>query len=196
MEEVLQWIQKLLVDYGAVNVIIMVLAIILTNLIKRPIVKKADSFVESAKKLTGIDVDKSVITSFLCIIPIVLCFIFYFFYGLIQIDWKIAELDWSQVLSNAVVYGMLSISIFETVKGFVKAYISKKSYNEAKKQIEESKTDSLDETTDLLNSDSSEESVTEETNVVLEESNEEVVKQPADENTAEIQKETEEQNNG
>lgn len=148
MEEVLQWIQKLLTDYGVANVIIMALAIILTNIIKKPIVKKAEEFVESAKKLTGVNVDKSMITSFLCIIPIVLCFIFYFFYGLIQINWQIAQLDWTQVFSNAVIYGMLSISIFETIKGFINAYVSKKNYNEAKKQLQESEI--VDETTDLV----------------------------------------------
>ena len=146
MDEVLQWIQKLITEYGAINVIIMALTIILTNIIKKPIVNRAESFAESAKKLTGVEVDKSVITRFIFIIPIVLCFIFYFLYGLIEIDWKIAELDWGQVFSNAVVYGMLSISIFETVKGFIKAYISKKNYNEAKKQLESENSKTSDNT--------------------------------------------------
>lgn len=176
MEEVLQWIQKLLTDYGAVNVIIMVLAIILTNIIKKPIVKKAEEFVESAKKLTGVDVNKSVITSFLCIIPIVLCFIFYFFYGLIRVDWQISILNWSQVLSNSVVYGMLSISIFETIKGFIKAYVSKKSYNEAKKQLQELEVskDSKNETTDLV--EDSEETISEEQAEETSEENKENIK--------------------
>lgn len=173
MEEVLQWIQKLLTDYGAVNVIIMVLAIILTNLIKRPIVNKAESFVESAKKLTGVDVDKSVITSFICIIPIAICFIFYFIYGLIQINWNIAELDWSQVLSNAVIYGFLSISIFETAKGFIKAYISKKNYNEAKKQLAQAeiKEEVVDETVDLIASADEEEAPAESEELTEKENN-------------------------
>lgn len=175
MEEVLQWIQKLLTDYGAVNVIIMALVIVLTNLIKRPIVNKAESFVESAKKLTGLDVDKSVITSFIAIIPIVLSFIFYFFYGLIQIGWKIAELDWAQVLSNAVVYGFLSISIFETAKGFIKAYISKKNYNAAKKQLAntEATVDDEAESNDLVAADTeTQEPVTEELQATQENSEE------------------------
>ena len=67
MDEVLQWMQKLITEYGAINVIIMALTIILTNIIKKPIVNRAESFAESAKKLTGVEVDKSVITRFIFI---------------------------------------------------------------------------------------------------------------------------------
>ena len=172
--EAIEWIQKLFTDYGAVNVIIMFLVIILTNIIKRPIVNKAENFVESAKKLTGLDVDKSVITSFISLIPIGLSLVFYFLYGCIQVKFHMSELDISQILSNAVIYGFLSISIFETAKGFIKAYLSKKSDNEAKKslqnQVKESNEQDMEN--DLLTSSEPEKvdsEVLEETTTNLEE---------------------------
>lgn len=151
--EVLEWVRTLLTNYGTVNLIIMVLVIVLTNIIKKPIVNKAENFVESAKKLTGIDVDKSVITSNIAFIPIGLAFVFYFIYALISVKFQFAMLDWVQVITNAIVYGMLSMSIFEVGKNKIKSYLSKKSYNEAKKQLSEIvNTNKQDTETDLLTS--------------------------------------------
>lgn len=149
--EVLSWIKTLLTTYGMVNVIIMLIVVVLTNIIKKPIVNKAESFVESAKKLTGIEVDKSVITSNLSFIPIGLAFVLYFLYGLIIVNFKFLDLNWTEILTNAVVYGLLSISIYDIGKNKIKSYVSKKSYNEAKKQMSELEIQENTET-DLLTS--------------------------------------------
>ena len=135
--EIIEWIKSLLVDYGAVNVIIMLLTILITNLIKKPIVNKADKFVTTAKKLTGLEVDKSVITSNIIYIPVGVSFVLYFIYLVAINKFDFAAISWTQLVSDSVVYGMLSMSIYEIGKAKIKSFVSKKTYNDAKQQIEE-----------------------------------------------------------
>lgn len=135
--EIIEWVKTLLTQYGLINVVIMCLVILLTNLVKKPIVEKADDFVETAKKLTGIDVDKSVITSNIIYIPIGFSFVLYFLYTLITVKFNFYAVDWVQLISNSVIYGMLSMSIYEIGKSKIKAYLTKKDYKDAKAKIAE-----------------------------------------------------------
>lgn len=135
--EIIQWIKSLLADYGAINVIIMLLTIFITNLIKKPIVNHADDFVSSAKKLLNMEVDKSVITSNIVYIPIGVAFVLYFVYTVVSAKFNFALISWAQLVSNSVVYGMLSMSIYEIGKAKLKSFISKKNYKEAKTQLNE-----------------------------------------------------------
>lgn len=135
--EIIEWVKTLLTQYGLINVVIMCLVILLTNLVKKPIVEKADDFVETAKKLTGIDVDKSVITSNIIYIPIGFAFVLYFLYTLITVKFNFYAVDWVQLISNSVIYGMLSMSIYEIGKSKIKAYLTKKDYKDAKAKIAE-----------------------------------------------------------
>jgi hypothetical protein len=135
--EIIQWIQGLLVDYGAINVIIMLLTIFITNLIKKPIVNHAEDFVASAKKLLNADVDKSVITSNIVYIPVGVAFILYTVYTIIIVNFNISAIVWTELVSNSVVYGMLSMSIYEIGKAKLKSYIGKKTYTQAKTQLKE-----------------------------------------------------------
>lgn len=133
--EFVNWIKSLVVDYGAINVIIMIATIIITNLIKKPIVNKADDFVATAKKLTDLDVDKSVITSNICYIPIVVAFVLYFIYYIIMVKFDFTVLQWSDLVSHAITFGLMSTSIYEIGKIQLKSFLSKKTFNEAKQQI-------------------------------------------------------------
>ena len=133
--DILSWIETLLTDYGAVNVIIMFLLFLFTNLIKKPIVSKAESFVQKAKELLNIDVDKSVITSNIIYIPIGVSLILYTIWNIIYAGFDFSQIVWSSVVSDALVYGMLSISIFEVFKSKLKAYTSKNTYKDAKEQL-------------------------------------------------------------
>lgn len=133
--DILSWIETLLTDYGAVNVIIMFLVILFTNLIKKPIVSKAESFVQKAKELLNIDVDKSVITSNIIYIPIGVSLVLYTIWNIIYAGFDFSQIVWSSVVSDALVYGMLSISIFEVFKSKLKAYTSKNTYKDAKEQL-------------------------------------------------------------
>ena len=109
--EFVNWIKSLVVDYGAINVIIIIATIIITNLIKKPIVNKADDFVATAKKLTNLDVDKSVITSNICYIPIGVAFVLYFIYYIIMVKFDFTVLQWSDLVSHARTFGLMSTSI-------------------------------------------------------------------------------------
>lgn len=142
--EFVNWIKSLVVDYGAINVIIMIATIIITNLIKKPIVNKADDFVATAKKLTDLDVDKSVITSNICYIPIGVAFVLYFIYYIIMVKFDFTALQWSDLVSHAITFGLMSTSIYEIGKIQLKSFLSKKTFNEAKQQIK------LDKEKDLL----------------------------------------------
>lgn len=142
--EFVNWIKSLVVDYGAINVIIMIATIIITNLIKKPIVNKADDFVATAKKLTDLDVDKSVITSNICYIPIGVAFVLYFIYYIIMVKFDFTVLQWSDLVSHAITFGLMSTSIYEIGKIQLKSFLSKKTFNEAKQQIK------LDKEKDLL----------------------------------------------
>ena len=135
--EIINWIRGLLVDYGAINVIIMVLTIFITNLIKKPIVNHADKFVENARKLTGLEVDKSVITSNIVYIPVGVSFVLYFIYTVIYNGFNFYNVSWTSLVSDSLVYGMLSMSIYEIGKAKLKSYIGKKTYKDAKTQIAE-----------------------------------------------------------
>lgn len=133
--ELVNWIKTLVVDYGAINVIIMLLIIIVTNLIKKPIIEKADEFVATAKRLTDIDVDKSVITSNICYIPIGISFVLYFIYYLVLVKFDFAAFAWSTWVSTSITFGLLSTSVYEIGKIKIKSFLGKKSYTEAKQKI-------------------------------------------------------------
>ena len=45
----IDWIKGLIVDYGIINVIIMALTIIITNLLKKPIKDRANELTTAAK---------------------------------------------------------------------------------------------------------------------------------------------------
>ena len=133
--ELVNWIKTLVVDYGAINVIIMILIIIVTNLIKKPIIEKADEFVATAKRLTDVDVDKSVITSNICYIPIGISFVLYFIYYLVLVKFDFTAFAWSTWVSTSITFGLLSTSVYEIGKIKIKSFLGKKSYTEAKQKI-------------------------------------------------------------
>ena len=134
--EIISWVNSLLVDYGAVNVIIMFLVIVITNLIKKPIINKADTFVKQAKTLLDVDVDKSVITSNIVYIPIGVALVLYTLWNIIYVGFDFTQIVWSAVISDSLVYGMLSISVFDILKNKLKAYISKNAYKDAKEKLD------------------------------------------------------------
>ena len=133
--EIVNWIKGLLVDYGAMNVVIMLLTIFITNLIKKPIIDHAADFVSNARKLTGLEVDKSVITSNIVYIPVGVAFVLYFIYTVLVNKFNFYVISWTSLVSDSVVYGMLSMSIYEIGKAKLKSYVGQKTYKEAKEQI-------------------------------------------------------------
>lgn len=135
--EIIEWIKTLVTDYGAINVVIMFITIIITNLLKKPIVEHADEFTATAKKLTGLDVNKQVITSNIIYIPIGVSFVLYFVYTLFTLNFQFALIEWHTLLSNSLVYGMLSMTVYDIAKAKINAYIAKDDYKTAKIAIKE-----------------------------------------------------------
>lgn len=141
----ISWLKSLIVDYGAINVLIMALTILITNVIKKPIKNKADKLANAAKTLLGVDLDKSVITSNIVYIPIGVSFVLYFIYTLVLQNFVVDTIDWGSLVSNSLVYGMLSVSLFDIVKAKLNAYKDKNVYEDVKKKLSE-----LEEQNDLL----------------------------------------------
>lgn len=136
MNEILVWIKSLFTSYGAINVLFMVIIIVATNFIKKPIVNKAENFVESAKK-HGYDIDKSVITSNIIYIPFGLALILYALYALILAKFRFAEVAWDTVLANAALYSVIAQSLYNIGKDKIKSLLNKGKYKDAKKAIAE-----------------------------------------------------------
>lgn len=151
--ELLNWIASLFTTYGGVNVLIMIAIIILTNLIKRPILAKAESLVEYGKK-HNIVIDKSVITSNIVYIPFGLGLIFYSIYALITTGFNFAEVHWDIVVANATLYGAVAQTIYNIGKDKIKAFLSGKAYKEVKKiKLEEEAEIEIDTKNDLIYDD-------------------------------------------
>jgi len=150
----INWIKSLITEYGGINVLIMALTIILTNLIKKPIKNKADKITEFAKTILGVELDKSAITSNIVFIPIGIAFILYFGYTVIITRFDFTIIEWSALLSNSLVYGMLSVSLFDIVKAKLNAYKSKDTYEEVKHQLQQKEKEAEH---DLLMAEKSEE---------------------------------------
>ena len=110
--DIINWIKGLVLDYGGINVLIMLITIIVTNLIKKPIKEKADKLAKKKKTILGMELGKSVITSNIVYIPIGIAFILYLIFTLIYNGFNFIVIDWASLVSNSLVYGMLSVSLF------------------------------------------------------------------------------------
>ena len=59
----------------------------------------------------------------------------YFIYSIIYSGFNFYLISWTSLISDSLVYGMLSMSIYEIGKAKLKSYVGKKTYNEAKDKI-------------------------------------------------------------
>ena len=116
MEEILNSLRLLFSTYGFRAGAIIVATIIIVNLIKKPIVKKAEAF----EKKTG--ADKSVITKYVTLLPIAVALALEFFVELALSRFAILSLDYGAIVSSAILYGALATATYESVKKQLEAY--------------------------------------------------------------------------
>ena len=100
MEDTINSIIGFLNAWGFWQLVIILLIILLTALIKIPIKKAAENF--AIKN----NVDKSVITWTISLIPFILAFIGALILQLINIHWDVTIIDWQVVVKDASILGV------------------------------------------------------------------------------------------
>ncbi len=120
MDSILNSLKSLFTTYGFRAAAIIVATVAVVNLIKIPIIKAAE------RKQTQTGVDKSTITKFITLLPIAVSFVLELIIELIVHRFAITEVGYSQLFSNAILYGALSVATYEGVKKQLEAYAAKK----------------------------------------------------------------------
>lgn len=118
--EILTTFTQIFTNYGIKTFIIVFLTILLINIIKKPIVKKATEY---AKKN---NCDKSVITCYITYLTVLVVFILNLVYMLIIANFNFYALDWSNYAYTSLSYSAISIATYEAIKKHIQAYSSKK----------------------------------------------------------------------
>lgn len=120
MNDLINLLKTLFETHGFKVAVIVLITILLVNLLKKPIVKKAEKYAEKH------NCDKSVITRYITVLPYIVSFIIAYLWELILLNFEFAQIDYGTLLTNVLMYGSLSISTFETLKLQFEAYASKK----------------------------------------------------------------------
>ncbi len=109
------------------ELLIIVIAILLTQLIKIPIKLKAEKLEEKYK------VDKSMLTQITIILPYTLCAIMVFFLSWYKSGWTLDTLDWRAIILEIAALGSGSIGIYELFKKIIKGASAIKEKKEKEK---------------------------------------------------------------
>lgn len=131
MEGIINSLRNLFNNYGFTQGLIIVAVIVITNLIKKPIVKFA------IKKAEQTGLDKSVITKHITLIPFGVSFILVLVVALFAANWKFPAIDFGQITSESTIIAAVSIATYEGLKKQLESYASRVN----KKQLEEQKLD-------------------------------------------------------
>lgn len=116
MEEIVNSLRTLFATYGFRAGAIVVLTLIVVNLVKKPVVKKAEAL--SAR--TG--VDKSVITRYVTFLPVLVALVLELAAELITTRFALSSLDLGKLVSSSILYGALATATYESVKKQLEAY--------------------------------------------------------------------------
>lgn len=120
-------IMKIFTDYGFINVIIMLITTVLVNFIKIPIKRRGDRIIEFARGL-GIETDKDVINTCITYLPFVITFILLTIKELVVARHDLAQYDYAATLVNTLVYGGMSMGIYELISTNLKKLRFRKDY--------------------------------------------------------------------
>ena len=126
MESIINSIRNLFTTYGFRCASIAVATILIVNLIKKPIVKKANELMQKS------GIDKSVVTKNITFLPVVVAFVLETLVTLVCAKFDFLALDFGYIASCSVMYGALSIATYESVKKHLEAYASSKNVIENK----------------------------------------------------------------
>ena len=120
MDGIINSIKSLFNTYGFRATAVIVSTIAIVNLIKIPIVKAA----KKRENETGID--KSVITKFITLLPIVVAFLLEWLIELVLLEFNFLAVDYGELCSKAALYGALAVATYEGVKKQLEAYAAKR----------------------------------------------------------------------
>ena len=116
MEGIINSVRNLFGTYGFHAAAVVLATIAVVNVVKRPLVKKA----EELAARTGID--KSVVTKNVTIIPVAVAFVIELVVAVIAARFDFRAVDYGKVVSTSVLYGALAIATYESVKKQLRAY--------------------------------------------------------------------------
>lgn len=116
MEGIINSVRNLFGTYGFHAAAVVLATIIVVNIVKRPLVRKAELLAEK----TG--VDKSVVTKNVTVIPVAVAFVIELIAALVSARFDFRAVDYGSVASAAVLYGALAIATYESVKKQLRAY--------------------------------------------------------------------------
>lgn len=116
MEGIINSVRSLFGNYGFHAAAVVLATVVVVNVVKRPLVRKAALIAEK----TG--VDKSVVTKNVTIIPVAVAFVIELASALIAARFNFRAVDYGAVASASVLYGALAIATYESVKKQLRAY--------------------------------------------------------------------------
>lgn len=116
MEGIINSVRNLFGTYGLHAAAVVLATIAVVNVVKRPLVKKA----EELAARTGID--KSVVTKNVTIIPVAVAFVIELVVAVIAARFDFRAVDYGKVVTTSVLYGALAIATYESVKKQLRAY--------------------------------------------------------------------------
>ena len=116
MEGIINLVRNLFGTYGFHAAAVVLATIAVVNVVKRPLVKKA----EELAARTG--VDKSVVTKNVTIIPVAVAFVIELVVAVIAARFDFRAVDYGKVVTTSVLYGALAIATYESVKKQLRAY--------------------------------------------------------------------------
>lgn len=116
MEGIINSVRNLFGTYGFHAAAVVLATIVVVNIVKRPLVRKAELLAEK----TG--VDKSVVTKNVTVIPVAVAFVIELIVALVVARFDFRAVDYGSVASAAVLYGALAIATYESVKKQLRAY--------------------------------------------------------------------------
>ena len=137
-EELLKYILEFASKFYIWEILIILLAILLTTFLKIPIKNRALKLQEKY------GVDKSMITWISALFPYTICITACFFLFWYKSGWILEAIIPASVITEGVLLGSGAIGLYEAIKKFAKAHIAikeKKEKKEAIKKIEAKKTE-------------------------------------------------------
>lgn len=122
-------INEIITNYGIINVAVMVITAIIVSLIKIPINRKSNKIIELANKI-GVELDKNAISAWMSYLPFVIAGIQFVIKELVLKRNALGEFDYAMVVINTVVYGGMSIGVFDVIATNIKRLKYRKSYSQ------------------------------------------------------------------
>ncbi len=122
-----EWLEDLLVSHNIYNVLIMVSITIIVGILKLPIKHNANKLVDFAIG-KGININKAVVTNTIFYLPYAVGSVLFVAKELIIMMIEKSMYDYSEVVSNILIYSALSIALYEMIDMQLKKAKSSKKY--------------------------------------------------------------------